>query len=79
VTYRSVELCRCCGEPLPDGNLAWDLEEPDPMTYLDEAERAGRIVARTPQVLCVSGLGNFIRVILHRHVRRMAAHRFVRH
>jgi hypothetical protein len=64
VTDQPVELCSCCGEPLPAGNLAWDLEEPDPVVYLDEAERADRISAQTDQGFCVQGLGNFIRVIL---------------
>jgi len=64
MTDQIAEVCSCCGKPLPEGNLAWDLEEPDPVVYLDEAERAERIVTQTEQVFCVKGLGNFIRVIL---------------
>lgn len=64
MTESTTQLCSCCGKPLPEGNLAWDIEEPDPVAYLDDAERADRIRAQTEQIFCVTGLGNFIRVIL---------------
>jgi hypothetical protein len=49
---------------LPTDNLAWDVEEPDPLAYLSDEERASRIGAQTQQIATVHGLGNFIRVIL---------------
>ncbi|MEU7826658.1 DUF2199 domain-containing protein [Catellatospora sp. NPDC049133] len=57
-------LCSCCGEPLPPGNLAWDLEMPDPVAYLDDDDRAQRTLFESEQVFNIAGLGAFIRVIL---------------
>lgn len=57
-------VCSCCGKPIPEGNLAWDIEEPDPLAYLSESERAANLVVQTRAIVQVKGLGNFIRVIL---------------
>jgi hypothetical protein len=57
-------VCSCCGKPIPEGNLAWDIEEPDPLAYLSETERAANLVVQTRAIVQVEGLGNFIRVIL---------------
>jgi hypothetical protein len=57
-------LCSCCGEPLPADNLRWNFEEPDPLTFLSDDERAAQIGTQTSQIVTVRGLGNFIRVIL---------------
>lgn len=57
-------MCHCCGKPVPEGNLAWDYLEPDPLAFLSDEERERRLGFQTPQVTGVKGLGNFIRVIL---------------
>jgi hypothetical protein len=57
-------VCHCCGQPVPEGNLAWDFPEPDPLAFLSDDERARRLGFQTPQIVGVEGLGNFIRVIL---------------
>jgi len=57
-------VCHCCGQRVPEGNLAWDYPEPDPLFFLSEEERAIRLTVQTPQVVIVKGLGNFIRAIL---------------
>jgi hypothetical protein len=57
-------LCRCCGKPVPEGSLAWDYPVPDPVAFLSEAEFARRTVFRSQRIISVTGLGNFIYVIL---------------
>jgi len=64
MTDEQTLVCSCCGKPLPPDNLAWDLEEPDPLAYLSDEEREERIVTQTQQMVRVNGMGNFIRVIL---------------
>lgn len=49
---------------MPEGNLAWDIEEPDPLAYLSESERAAQLTVQTRAIVQVRKVGNFIRVIL---------------
>lgn len=58
------QVCHCCGKPVPEGNLAWDYPVPDPVAFLSEEELAGRIIFRSQRVMSVTGLGNFIYVVL---------------
>jgi hypothetical protein len=57
-------LCRCCGKPVPEGSLAWDYPVPDPVAFLSEAELTRRTVFRSQRIISITGLGNFICVIL---------------
>jgi hypothetical protein len=59
-----TEICGCCGEPLPQGNLAWTYERPDPIVQLSDAELTERTIFQSAAVMSVKDLGNFIRVIL---------------
>jgi hypothetical protein len=49
---------------VPEGNLAWDYEVPDPVMHLPEDEWAARVVVQTQQIMTVRQMGNFVRVIL---------------
>jgi hypothetical protein len=60
----AARVCHCCGKPLPEGNLAWDYAEPDPLARLAQDERARRLVIQNSGVVIARGLGGFIRVIL---------------
>lgn len=57
-------VCHCCGKPIPEGNLAWDYEVPDPLAFLSDEELARRLIFRSQRVISVKRLGNFIYVIL---------------
>jgi hypothetical protein len=57
-------VCHCCGKPLPPGNLSWDYPAPDPVASMSQAQLAQRIAFRSQRVISVTGLGNFISVIL---------------
>jgi hypothetical protein len=56
--------CRCCGKPLPEGNLAWDYPGPDPVALLSAEDLAQRTLFHSQRVMGVTGLGNFTQVIL---------------
>jgi hypothetical protein len=58
------EICGCCGQVLPQANLAWNYERPDPIVALTDAELAERTIFQSAAVTSVKDLGNFIRVIL---------------
>ncbi|WP_344134486.1 DUF2199 domain-containing protein [Luedemannella flava] len=58
----TVSTCRCCGEPIPAGNAAWDYEAPDPMLLLPDAE-ADRVRVLNSSVCIADGIGNFIRIM----------------
>jgi hypothetical protein len=57
-------VCHCCGKPLPEGNLAWDYPVPDPAAFLSEEELGERAAFRSRKVMSITGLGNFICVVL---------------
>jgi hypothetical protein len=49
---------------VPEGNLAWDYPVPDPVAFLSEDELARRTLFRSQRVMTVTGLDNFLFVIL---------------
>jgi len=57
-------VCHCCGKPLPEGNLAWDYPVPDPAAFLSAEELGERAAFRSQKVMSITGLGNFICVVL---------------
>jgi hypothetical protein len=57
-------VCRCCGEPIPEGNLAWNYPLPDPVALLTGQDLADRVLFRSQRIMSVRELGNFIYVIL---------------
>lgn len=58
------QVCQCCGEPIPEGNLAWDYEVPDPLVFLSDDDLAGRVLFRSERITSLNRLGNFTHVIL---------------
>jgi hypothetical protein len=56
--------CACCGKPVPEGNLAWDYPAPDPVAYISDDALADRVAFRSQRVMSITGVGNFIYVIL---------------
>jgi hypothetical protein len=52
------------GKPVPEGNLAWDYPAPDAVAYISDEVLADRIAFRSRRVMSITGLGNFIYVIL---------------